>query len=56
MKFWRKQTATATPDLERAIAPKAEKRKKRGANERILHTVRLEELTKHRGHSRRHGS
>lgn len=47
IKFWRKQTATATPDLERAVAPKAEKRKKRGTNQRILHTVRPERIIEH---------
>jgi hypothetical protein len=45
IKFWRKQTATATPELERAIAPKAEKRKKRGTNKRLLHIVRPEDIS-----------
>ena len=44
--FKRKETATAVPDLERAVQPKAEKRIKRGTNKRLLHIVRPKDITR----------
>lgn len=44
--FKRKETATAMPELERAVQPKAEKRKQRGTNKRLLHTVRTKDITR----------
>ena len=44
--FKRKETATAMPELERAVQPKAEKRIKRGTNKRLLHTVRTKDIAR----------
>ena len=48
--FKKKQTATALPDLERAMQPKLEKRITHGTNKRLLHPVGCQECSCNRGH------
>jgi hypothetical protein len=48
--FKKKQTATALPDLERAMQPKLEKRITHGTNKRLLHPIGCKECSCNRRH------
>jgi hypothetical protein len=41
----KKETATALPELERAMQPATEKRIPRGTNKRLLHAIRIKNIS-----------